>query len=151
MNKEQILELHKQHREGHVKYVYFLLAVAVSCIAFSAQKTSGVPFSWFQLPLGLSVVCWGLSFYFGCKHVQLTQMSLASNLSILKHHAGMHDIKPTSEDELAKYISIETEILNDISVKNRLAGDRQFNLLIWGGLLFIFWHLLGMLEASICI
>lgn len=58
--------LRYQH-EGYTKYVYFLLAAAAAGIALAMNMTASSIISWSQVPLGFSVVFWGLSFYAGCR------------------------------------------------------------------------------------
>ena len=67
MADNELMEMHKQHRTGQDKYIYFLLAVAASGIAFSVEKTTGLKLNWSMLPLGAAVILWAISFYFGVK------------------------------------------------------------------------------------
>jgi hypothetical protein len=58
-------ELHKAHRDSAEKYIYFLLAAAGAAIAFAATQTQSATLTWIKLPLGLAVLCWGMSFSAG--------------------------------------------------------------------------------------
>ncbi len=69
MADNELMEMHKQHRMGQDKYTYFILAVAAAGIAFSIEKTTGQKLSWSMLPLGVAVILWAISFFFGCKNL----------------------------------------------------------------------------------
>ena len=89
MVDNDLIEIHRQHRTGQEKYTYFLLAVTASAIAFAVQKTSGLKLTWSMVPLGLAVVLWGLSFYFGCKNLLWVQTAIYANYSLLQLQKGV--------------------------------------------------------------
>ena len=74
--------LHKQHQTGQDKFTYFLLAAAGAAIAFAVQKTEGLLLSWWLLPVAFATLCWGVSFYFGCKNLVWVQTSIFANLAL---------------------------------------------------------------------
>ena len=43
-----------------------------------------------QAPLGLAVVGWGLSFFFGCRHLAYVSSGLYANAKLLKIERGAH-------------------------------------------------------------
>lgn len=148
MNKEQILALHQQHRDGQSKYVYFLLAVAASAIGFSMQKTTGSGFLWQQLPLGIALLFWSSSFFFGCRHIKATQIALAANLNYLKAHAA-----PDNYETEKKYQDALSFHIDEMESSLGKAGNTeqlQFGLLVAGFLSFLAWHLLAMYGATKC-
>jgi hypothetical protein len=67
------LELFGQHRAEQSKYTYFLLAAAASGIALAVRVTADAVLHWSLVPVALSVVSWGASFYHGCVYLQITQ------------------------------------------------------------------------------
>lgn len=64
MTDSGITELYRAHRTAQDKYTYFILAAAGAAIAFALNQTHDATLSWFKLPLGAAVLCWGLSFFF---------------------------------------------------------------------------------------
>ena len=64
-------ELYLQHRIGQDKYVYFLLAAAAAGIALSVQMTADASANWRLVPLAMAVLSWAISFFAGCKWVNL--------------------------------------------------------------------------------
>lgn len=64
------LELRKQFKASQERYVYFLLAAAASAIGFEMIQSKVEPLAWIQLPLGLSVLLWAVSFFAGLRFVE---------------------------------------------------------------------------------
>jgi len=148
MNKEQILALHQQHRDGQSKYVYFLLAVAASAIGFSIQKTTGSGFLLQQIPLGFAVLFWSLSFFFGCRHLKSTQVALAANLNYLKVHAAPESYE--TENKFQEALDFHIKEMESSGGKARDTEKYQFTYLVAGFLSFLVWHLLIMHGATKC-
>lgn len=96
-----ISELRKSHQIGQEKYIYFLLAAAGAAIGFAVQKTDGLVLTWWLLPVGIATVCWGFSFYFGCKTIIWVQTSISANYNLLMLKQGNHSEQPTQPEELA--------------------------------------------------
>lgn len=149
MAQEEIRQLHNQLRTSQDKYVYFLLAVTASAIAFSVQITKDSIFSLTLIPLGISVICWALSFFCGCRHIQHVNSILYSNTEYLRVRNGSHPevgnnpsyIQAASEGIMAAISS------NQDSAVNHAAW--QFRFAIVGGVAFICWHLLKMAARTL--
>lgn len=148
MSKEKILALHQQHREGQAKYVYFLLAVAASAIGFSVQKTTGSGFLWLQLPLGIAVGCWSLSFFFGCRHIKSTQIALAANLNYLKAASAPEEYD--SQKAYNQAIDFQINEMHQYGTRARNTEQLQFGFLVAGFCFFLVWHLLVMYGVTKC-
>lgn len=149
MSEQKIIELHKQQSESQSKYTYFLLAVAASALAFSVQKTTGQKLSWSMLPLGIADLCWGLSFFLGCKYVSWDQATKYCNFSMLQLQSGTHPGQPTDPQRLAAAIAG----LRDATGSNLTIAQRcsfwQFRLLVYGAVLFLLWHVIEMYLLTI--
>jgi hypothetical protein len=144
------IELFKTLRESQNKYVYFLLASNVAMIGFALKQTSGLALTIYQIPLGISVVLWGLSFMFGCKHVQYVNSSLYSNSKILSIEEGNdRETKYYSPDMIHMAVSGIHSALEYNSTKASFYGNWQYKLLIWGSFSYIVWHVLEMYIATI--
>src|SRR5258706_3491162 len=90
MLSEQQIEVYKQHRAAQEKYVYFLLAAVGAAIALVVTQPQGAKLAYSQIPLAFAVVLWGLSFFFGCKHLGYAESTLFANSVLLKVEAGRH-------------------------------------------------------------
>lgn len=137
-------ELYRILREAQDKYTYFLLAGAGAAIGFAVTQTQHAPLRASQLPLGLAVACWGLSFFFGCRHLAYVNSTLFANSELLRVQAGEHPNAGTHPDTIAAASAgIQTAMENNSNVANRL-GRLQFSMLVFGGILFVGWHILEM-------
>src|SRR5690606_35025426 len=77
--KEQT-EMRVQFRQQQEKFVYYLIALSVTSIGFSIYKTTGQPLKWTQIPLGMSILCWGLSVFCGLRFLKyVISTSYANN------------------------------------------------------------------------
>ena len=148
MSDQELLELHKQHRVGQDKYTYFLLAVTASAIAFAVQKTDESIISWSLFPLGLAVVLWGISFYFGCKNLVWVQTSISANYGLLQLYKGVHPNQPDHPKMLeAAKVGIRSAVDSNIN-KAQFFAVWQFRLLLAGGFAFLCWHIIKMLIRT---
>jgi hypothetical protein len=140
MADSSLLELQKQHRTGQEKYTYFVLAAAASAIAFAVQKTDSLEVSWSMLPLGLAVLAWGMSFYFGCKNLNWVQAATFANYNLLCLKQGVHPQQPGHPQALQAALEGVTSALEANAERASFYGAWQFRLLIVGAALFLCWH-----------
>jgi hypothetical protein len=144
MSKDLQKEVYQQFRTSQDKYAYFLLAAAGAAIGFALTQTQGKPLSLTQLPLGIAVICWGLSFYYGCRFVEYITSSLYANFDLLKVQDGIHpDVGMNPELISAASEGIRDALKNNSKETHRLA-NLQFQLLISGAIMYIIWHVVEM-------
>ncbi|MBU0699892.1 hypothetical protein KKE26_01120 [bacterium] len=144
MADEALTEIHRQHRTGQDKYTYFLLAVTASAVAFTVQKTDGLKITYSLLPLGVAILLWGLSFYFGIKNLLWVQTSIYANYSLLQLQKGVYPEQPDHPQMLEAAIrGVRSAIESNVG-KSQFYGVWQFRLLIAGAVLFLVWHVLEM-------
>ncbi len=141
-------ELTKRHHEDQNKYTYFLLAGAASGIAFAITKTEGQLLSWWLLPAGLSVLCWAVSFYAGCRAVQWTQACVGANYSLLSLQAGVHPNQTLHPQAVAAAVRGVEKALDGNAKKVELWARVQFRCLVGGGVLFVAWRVAELIRAS---
>lgn len=144
------LEVYKQHRTAQEKYIYFLLAAAGAAIALVVNQTQGLPLRLSQAPLGLAVMLWGLSFYFGCRHLTYVELTLFHNAELLKVQSGEHP-NVGNRPDLAM---IANEVIREVIERDGRRSHRfarlQFASLIVGAILFLGWHVFEMwLRANV--
>jgi len=131
---DEMLEVFKSHRMVQDKYAFFLLAAAAAALALSIQMTTGSPLTWSLVPLGLAVLSWACSFYFGCIHLTKTQAFLRVNVIGLLTSPNR---APRDTEQIRSKMEDHANAAGE-------AADRQFRLLILGAVLFIAWHLVEM-------
>ena len=134
MTDDTRMQLQEAHREALDKYTYFLLAGAGAAIGFALNQTHDVTLSWSKLPLGVAVLCWGLSFYFGCRHTSMV-------IEVIHRTYHFESMRPRLDPTTVE------EILYQRNNYARKAGRnqvRQFGFLIAGAVLYIFWQILEM-------
>ena len=144
MPTEAELEIHRALREAQGRYTYFLLAAAGAAIALAVNQTQGLSLSWSQIPLGLAITAWGLSFFCGCRRLEYVSSNLYANAELLQVESGQHPQLGNHPD----YIAEASEGLRGAFKKNAYSANRfghwQFRLLIAGGVLYVAWHVWEM-------
>lgn len=147
-DNKDLLELYKQHQASQDKYTYFLLAAAGAAIGFAVQKTEGQLLSLWLLPVGLAIVCWGVSFYYGCKNIVWVQTAIYANSSLLQLKSGTHPQQPPHQQLADAAISGVRNALETNVNKAQFFGIWQFRMLITGAVLFISWRILEMVRLT---
>lgn len=146
---EELREVYRQLRVAQDKYVYFLLAAAGAAIAFAVNQTQGAVVSWSQLPLAGAVLCWGLSFFFGCRHLAYVGSTLYANFDLLRVEAGEHpDVGKHPELKAAASEGIRQAMKDNSNRANQLS-HMQFWFLITGAILYVGWHIVEMWLRSL--
>lgn len=137
-------ELHKQLHESQAKYTYFLLAGAASGIALAISETRDSNIAWSMLPLGISVFCWALSFFAGCRNRQYFHSTLYANFNMILIEEGRHPDIP----QHPQLVAAATEGIKKAAEENSTTANkwahRQFWLLVIGGLFYVVWHIIRM-------
>ncbi len=134
----------KQLHEAKGRYVYFLLAAAGSGIGLAVQRTAGDHLRWSMLPLGLAVVCWGYSFFAGCRNRQHDQAHLNINAYALMMLSGDDPEAPENPLVRAKVVDILKGAMKSDSDAAGKWYLRQFRFLVGGAVLYLAWHVLEM-------
>jgi len=142
------LEVYRTLRSAQDKYTYYQLTAAGAAIALAVNQTQGATISCSQIPLALGVLAWGLSFFFGCRHLSYVASTLYSNAELLKVESGHHPHVGT-HPQFMKTASegIRQAIESNSEHANRF-GRWQFRLLITGAIFYVGWHVLEMYLRS---
>jgi len=144
MADDNLLEVYRQLRLGQDKYAYFLLAAAGAAIGLAVNQTQGSALCWSQIPLGIAVLCWSLSFIFGCKHLAYVNANLYANAELMKVERGEN---PTVGRH-PQMISAAREGIQQAFDANSERTNRyslwQFRILVIGAIFYIAWHILEM-------
>jgi len=149
MGDDKLVELYRQHRTFQDKYTYFILAAAASGIALVVNNTQDEVISLTMIPLAAAVICWGFSFYYGCRHLNYVSSNLYANIDLLKVERGIHpDVGQHPEKMIAASQGIRQAFENNSDKASKLAIN-QFNLLISGAIFYLIWHTIEMVVRTI--
>ena len=137
----------KEHKERQEKFVYYLIALAVSCIGFAVYNTLDEKLHLIQIPLGIATLSWGLSVFFGIKFLKVA-------LSLLYENSRYFDIQNGQDSEIGndpttiKYtLSIMKPLLEKKAKGTSIYFDWQIRLFYAGIVFFIVWRVIEMYLA----
>lgn len=138
MNTEKSLELYRQHREGQDRFIYFLLTITIASIGFTITQTKDLEqLRWIHTPLGLSLICWGISILNGFRNREYTNSALIKDSKLIKIELTGKPINENVE-RLNKSLDIDIEE----ATKSKRWQRRNF---ILGTLLYLVFHLLDII------
>jgi hypothetical protein len=136
--------LRKRKRELETEVTYFLLAAAGAGIALAVNQTRDMGLARPQVPVGAAVVCWALSFFFGCRHLRYVSSNLFANFQLLNLQAGEHPSFGSNPEMIA---AASEGIRNAITGNDERSGRFarwQFTLIVLGAILYVVWHVCEM-------
>ncbi len=148
MAEEIEQDVYRSLREGQTRYTYFLLAAAGAGIALAVNQTQNSPLSPLQIPLAAAVLSWGLSFFFGCKHLGYVFTVLSSNIMLLQMKSGTHPLVREDPQLAAEACPVIQQAMEKNAMKASSWGDCQFRFLLAGGILYVVWHVLEMYART---
>lgn len=145
MSSNLELELGKEFKASREKYIYFLLAMAASAIAFAITQSKVEPVTLRQIPLGLSIISWGLSFVSGLRFLEYTINITFQNQNYL---AFKRELKSYPNDNVAELLSVFKAKLKETTEKQeakmKFYGNLQNTSLLAGAVFYVVWHILRM-------
>lgn len=141
-------DLQKEFRQHQEKLVYYLLALSVSAIGFSVYQTTGKSLSIIQIPLGLAVLSWCLSIFFGLKFMKYVISNLYINNEYFQIFSGKN--KNSGKNPESIKIAIQTyKKAFEINSNRMRKLFKKFSVLFYTGIIFfIIWHILEMSIIS---
>jgi len=142
-------EIYKIRSLAEQKYIYFLLAASGAGILFALNQTKGAILELSQLPLAIGIFCWGLSFIFGCNHLNYLSGTMYLNLELLKVQRGQHPDIGTNPIKIAAGDEVLRELIEGDSNKAQLFAKLQLRALMSWALLYICWHILELYRRTI--
>lgn len=146
---ENLREIYKQYQASQDKYTYFLLAAAGASVGFAIQKTDGMLLSWWLIPIGFACLCWGLSFYFGCKNITWVQSALYQDYELNQLQGGIHPEQPLSLQQSEVAVSMVSKAMSSCAAKAQFYGIWQFRTLIIGAVFLISWRITEMVRLTV--
>lgn len=141
-------EVFRVHREEQSKYVYFLLAASGAAIGFTINQTQVLILSYTQIHLGLAILLWGLSFYFGCQQLQFSLKGLYINSGFLDIQKGNDKDVGSNPQMIYAALDIVKEMYEKNSSEITKNGKRQFQFLVLGAISYILWNIIEMIVRT---
>ena len=135
-------QLAEHYRQSQGKNAYFLLAASASAIGFAITQLKVEPLTCIHIPLGISFLLWGISFYSGQRYLQWLISIVGKNLDYLSTNYF-----PEIPDELKKESLNKTKEIHDS--KTKFYGPLQINTLFFGAMFYISYHLILMVQAGV--
>lgn len=145
---EEQREIRNQFRQQQEKFVYYLIALSVSAIGFSVYKTTGQQLKWTQLPLGISVLCWGLSVFCGLRFLKYVISTLYANNDYFVIIQGKNPEIGNHQQKIEAATSGIKEAMNSNSTKANSYFKWQERLFYLGIILFLVWHIIEMYKLT---
>jgi hypothetical protein len=148
MALDKELGLYHNLTQSQQKYTYFLLAAAAAGIGLAVRVTSDATLHWSLIPLAGAVLAWGVSFVQGCIHVMYTQSNMYANAELLHVQRGEHPEAGT-HPQLVQAAADGIKAAMESNAKwSGWHAKGQFALLVFGAILFVGWHVLGIVLRS---
>lgn len=145
---EEQKEILNQFRQQQEKFVYYLIALSVTSIGFSIYKTTGQPLKLIQLPLGMSILCWGLSIYCGLRFLKYVISTLFANNAYF-------DLIQGKDPEIGNHRQKIQAATTGIKEAMKSNSKRASTLFKWqelffyiGIILFLVWHIIEMYNVT---
>lgn len=144
MNDENLREIYRTLQNAQDKYIYFILATTIASVGFTITQTQDIIFSLSLIPLGISILCWGFSFFFGCRNREYYNSTLYANYELLKVQMGDHPELGNNPQMIQAASKGITKAIEDNSNKVNRLGKLQVKTFIMGALFYLVWHILEM-------
>lgn len=148
MASPEQLEVYRALRESQGKYTYFLLAAVGAAVGFALSQTKESALCLSQIPLGIAVGLWGLSFYLGCKNISYVNSLLYANSEMLRIESGQHPEVGQHPQMVEAASEGVRDAMESNAEKANVLGKWQFSTLIGGAVFYIIWHVIEMLLRS---
>lgn len=124
------------------------MAVAASAIAFALHTTAESPLRYSQIPVGLAVAFWSVSFFAGCALQNLIHASLRFNHKLLNMKAGLDPLGGGDPAKIAFGVDTLWSMLDKNHTKSSRWAKWQLNCLIAGAVCYVVWHVLEMWSRT---
>lgn len=140
---EVLKEVYHMFYDSQQKYVYFIEGVDIAAIGFAITRSENLKLNNTQILLGIGVLCWGLSFLFGCWNREYFVYTLYSNIELIRIQDGM-DLNVQNPIDIKNASDEITDAANKNSDKMNVLLQWEVRLFILGVLFDISWHIYQM-------
>lgn len=135
---ELIVDLHDKIASQRDKFIYYMIALAVTSIGFAVLRTVGEPFKLNQIPLGMATLSWLLSIHCGFSNIVRTLAVLKSNVAYLYIKQGINPLDGTMMPDIEN----PTEGIEKAIKKHNEKAGKYFNLQrvsLYAGILLLYY------------
>lgn len=136
--------IQQEFRDKQEKYVYYIIAISASAIGFSVYKTENHVLDYSLLPLGLAVLSWSMSIFFGLKFLKYVISCLYANNGYYDIIKGRHPDLGSDPDYINAGIQGFREAMKTNGKRMKIYMALQGGLFYSGILSFLVWHVLEM-------
>lgn len=140
----QIFALQNQFKEKQEKFVYYIVALSVTSIGFSIYTTIDDTISILHVPLGIAVLCWGISIFSGLRFIKYSISTIYANATYLEVTSGIHpETGPSPILIKAASEGIMQAMKENGKTAEKYAKAQEY--LFYSGIIaFLLWHILEM-------
>ena len=152
INQESIsnkLELYRLFNQKQEKYTYYIIALSVTCIGYSVHMTNGKSLVFWQWPLGIAILSWGLSVYLGLKYIRTGLSVIHDNIDLIDMNEGRHPATGQHPQMIAAGRKTLLDIINEKSNQSSSLHTWQNRCFYLGMIFFIIWRIVEMHLSSI--
>lgn len=142
MSNENLREVYRNLHKSQDKYIYFILAATIASIGFTITQTQNIIFSLSLIPLGISILCWGFSFFFGCRNREYYNSILYANYDLLRVQLGDYPETGSHPQKIQAASEGIMQAIQDNSDRANRLGHLQMTTFILGALFYLVWHIL---------
>jgi hypothetical protein len=139
-------EIYRSLSQLQEKFVFYIIALNVFAIGFSVFLTIEKPLVLTQIPLGIAVVSWALSIWFGMNYLKKLIDAKSINFEMLKLE-GSRTISNQNEYTIKSNDLMDEDQRVHIKIIKYL---KYHEFLFYAGIVcFLFWHFLEMAVLSL--
>ena len=125
-----------------------MIALSVTAIGFSVYKTTGLQLKLTQMPLGLAILCWGLSVFCGLRFLKYVISTLYANNAYFDIIQGRDSEIGTHPQKIEAATSGVKQAMETNSNRASSYSKWQERLFYSGIILFLVWHILEMYQVT---
>ena len=125
-----------------------MIALSVTAIGFSVYKTTGLQLKWTQMPLGLAIICWGLSVFCGLNFLKYVISTLFANNAYFDIIQGRDSEIGAHPQKIEAATSGVKQAMKTNSNRASSYSKWQEKLFYSGIILFLVWHIIEMYQAT---
>ncbi|PTB91886.1 hypothetical protein C9994_14810, partial [Marivirga lumbricoides] len=121
---QQYRDLQNLFRSEQSKFGYFIISLTVSSIAFTVYQTTDEALNIYHSLLGVAIITWGLSVYFGISSIMHTN-------TLVFHSSEYYAIgfnfknKKYNKTEVYKLLQEKRKVIDEIKDQYTISGQWQ--------------------------
>lgn len=148
MGNDNMKEIYRTLQTSQEKYIYFLLTAAIAAIGFATTQTQSLQLSFSQIPLGISVLCWGISIFSGLINREYYNSTLFANYNLIKVQIGEHPLTGINPELIEVGSEGIKQAMESNSSKVNIYGHLQTIMFFMGAVFYVLWHIYEMYIRS---